>query len=164
MRQHNRLYVLVIVKEFTKCMFAHLLSRKNEAICIAGLRDTLRQAAVIHNRPVMWLRTDLGGEFGGAARLALQSETGVAGQHVPAGCHQTNGQMERANESLMHMIRAMMLAGGIPSSLWGEVALYCVHIHNLSPHRSRKAHPVDGCTVLHLAYMKDTLCRGYSRW
>ena len=153
----GHLYMLVILDERTRYAFIHLLKRKNEALPL--LRSTLNRASVIRDRTVVWLRTDLGGEFGGAARQQLEVDMGIAGQRVPAGCHQSNGTVERLNLTFMDKVRASCHAGDLPMPLWGEVARSVVHTYNITPHSFLMEHPHEGSTVPHLAYMQDSLTR-----
>lgn len=96
-------------------------------------------------------------ESGDAARQALQSDTGVAVQHVPAGCHQSNGLVGRFNETLMNMVRTMLRGGNLSVQLLGELVLYTVHIYNISPHQYLIQNPLEEANVPHLAYMHDML-------
>ena len=155
--RQGHLYVLTILDERTRYAFIHLLQKKNDAL--PRLKATLNRARVIHDRPVVFLRTDLGGEFGGHARSQLEADAGLSGQLVPAGCHQSNGMVERFNVTLMDSIRSTTHAGELPSQLWGDVALHVVHVYNISPHTFLMDNPLDECTVPHMAYMQDTLVR-----
>eukprot|EP00892_Ulva_mutabilis_P003233 jgi/Ulvmu1/12910/UM098_0098.1 len=154
----RHLYVLAIIDDKTRYAFISLLKIKDQAMHYTA---TIARATVILDRPVVWLRTDNGGEFFNQARgrAMLETEWGVSTQRLPAGCHQSNGVVKRFNETIIFRVHAMMHSGNIPLQLWGEIMRYAVHIYNMSPHSYLMQHPLDGCTVPHMAYMQDSIER-----
>lgn len=136
-------YLLVCLDEFTRFATVALLAKKSDAA--THLLRIMKRARVLQDVRIKNLRTDCGGEFQNTVMRLAKEELGIADEYVPAHCHQSNGLIERLNYSLACIIRAVIAAANLPPEMWGEAALYAVHIYNLTPHTAlleRKAESV----------------------
>jgi hypothetical protein len=101
------------------------------------------------------LRTDFGGEFKNTVKRNAKEELGIADEHVPANCHESNGLVERLNLTLASTVRAVLTKAHLPVTLWGDAALYAVHIYNLTPHSALWAQNMQRA-IPHKLYMQDS--------
>jgi transposase InsO family protein len=115
-------YLLVVVDEFTRYCFVALLALKSEAA--SHLLRIMKRAYVLHTIRVKNLRTDFGGEFKNTVMRIAKEELGIADEHVPANCHESNGLVERLNLTLASTVRAVLTKAHLLVTQWGEAALY----------------------------------------
>ena len=125
-------YLLVVVDEFTRYAFVALLKKKSDAA--SNLLRIMKRAYVLHSTRVKNLRSDCGGEFQSTVMRLAKEELGIADEYVPANCHQSNGLVERLNYTIAGLVRVVLTQSMLPPTLWGEAALYAVHMYNLTPH------------------------------
>jgi transposase InsO family protein len=146
-------YLLVVVDEYTRYCFVALLALKSEAA--SHLLRIMKRAYVLHTVRVKNLRTDFGGEFKNTVMRIAKEKLGIADEHVPANCHESNGSVERLNLTLASTVRAVLTKAHLPITLWGEAALYAVHIYNLTPHSALLARNMSSA-VPHKLYVQDS--------
>ncbi len=146
-------YLMLVIDEFSRYVFPALLVKKSEAG--AHLLRIMKRAYVLHTVRVKNLRSDNGGEFRNTVMNIAQNELGIAHEYVPPNCHQSNGLIERLNRTIASVMRAVLTQAHIPPALWGEAALYAVHIYNLTPH-SALLDRKESSAVPHSLYMKDS--------
>jgi hypothetical protein len=115
----------------------------------------MKRAYVLQSTRIKYLRSDCGGEFQNTVMQLGKEQLGIADEYVPANCHQSNGLIERLNYSIASIIRAVLRMGRLPQSLWGEAALYAVHIYNLSPHSALIARKATS-SIPHKLYVQDS--------
>jgi len=75
------------------------------------------------------LRTDEGTEFAGEMGELLKN-AGIEHEVTAAYTSKSNGVAERANRTIMDMVRPMLHASGLPLSLWGEAAHTACYLKN----------------------------------
>jgi hypothetical protein len=149
-------YLLVVLDEYTRYAFVALLKRKSDAA--VNLLRIMKRGYVLHGLRVKHLRADCGGEFQNTVMRIAKDELGIADQYVPANCHQSNGLVERLNGTLGGSIRVVLEKAHLPPEMWGEAAVYAVHLYNLTPHSAlleRKA----TSAIPHKLYIKDSADR-----
>ena len=76
------------------------------------------------------LRCDGGGEYTGHVFWRYLQEEGITQQDTPPYTPEHNSIAERANRTIMEMVRCMLFDSGLGQELWGYVALTAVHIIN----------------------------------
>jgi hypothetical protein len=79
---------------------------------------------------VKLLRTDGGGEFVNKTLKDWSEKNGVEHSETVPHTSQHNGIVERANRSILNMVRSMLLHAGAPCRLWAEAAAYAVELYN----------------------------------
>ena len=78
----NRRYVLVVIDEYTWCVYTALLALKSEVT--DELLTISHRAYTLHERHAKNLRTDLGSELHTTIMKVARQQMGIASQHVPA--------------------------------------------------------------------------------
>jgi hypothetical protein len=79
------------------------------------------------------LRTDNGGEFTAAEFVSYCTDEGVQ-RHYFASYHpQQNDVVERHNQTVVGMARALLKQRGMSAIFWGEAVVTVVYIVNRSP-------------------------------
>jgi hypothetical protein len=145
--------LMLVIDEFSRYVFPALLTKKSEAG--AHLLRITKRAYVLHTVRVKNLHSDNGGEFRNAVMNVAHNELGIAHEYVPPNCHQRNGLIERLNRTIASIMRAVLTQAHIPPAMWGEAALYAVHIYNLTPH-SALLDRKESSAVPHSLYMQDS--------
>jgi transposase InsO family protein len=125
-------YLLLVAEECSRYAFVALLAKKSDAT--EQFLRIMKRAYVLQSTRIKYLRSDCGGEFQNTVMRLAKEQLGIADEYVPANCHQSNGLIERLNYSIASIIRAVLRMSRLPQSMWGEAALYAVHMYNLSPH------------------------------
>ena len=146
-------YALITIDEHSRYIEVALLSKKSDAA--AHLVRIMKRTQTLTNRPVKYLRTDLGGEFQSTVLKVEKEMLGVSDQHIPARCHESNGLVERVNRTLASMARSVLKSSHLPLAFWGEALLYVVHTYNLLPHRALLARGCD-VPIPHASFLNET--------
>jgi hypothetical protein len=79
------------------------------------------------------LRTDNGGEFTTAEFASYCADEGVQRHYSALYSSQQNDVVERHNQTVVGMARALLKRRGMPAVFWGEVVVTAVYILNRSP-------------------------------
>ncbi|MCI01736.1 retrovirus-related pol polyprotein from transposon tnt 1-94, partial [Trifolium medium] len=82
---------------------------------------------------IQTLRTDRGGEFNSHDFASFCETHGIRRQLTAAYTPQQNGVAERKNQTIMNMVRSMLVKRGIPKTFWAKVVNWSIHILNRSP-------------------------------
>lgn len=83
---------------------------------------------------ILCLRSDNGGEYKGLEKDLLSA--GITWERAPPYTQHSNGVAERMVRSLNTKARAMMLASGCPTTMWGEAICTAAYIHAIIPQRN----------------------------
>jgi IS30 family transposase len=112
-------------------MWVVVLGSKGEAA------DAIRraQAAVEAEcgRKLRVLRTDNDGEFTVAEFASYCVDEGIQRQYSMSYSPQQNGVVERRNQTVVGMARALLKQRGMPAIFWREAVVMAVYILNRSP-------------------------------
>jgi transposase InsO family protein len=84
-------------------------------------------------RKLRVLRTDNGDEFTAAEFVSYCADEGVQRHYSAPYCPQQNGVVERRNQTVVGMARALLKQRGMPTVFWGEAVVTAVYILNRSP-------------------------------
>jgi len=79
------------------------------------------------------LRCDRGGEYTGNTFRSYLAEQGITQRMTTPYTPEHNGIAERANRTIMDMVRCMLFGSGLGKEFWGFAALTAVHIINRLP-------------------------------
>jgi transposase InsO family protein len=113
----GRRYFLLLVDDLSRHMWVVVLGSKVEAA--DAIKHAQAAAEAECGRKLRVLRTDNGGEFT-AAEFASYNP-------------QQNGVVERRNQTVVGMTRALLKQRGMPAVFWGEAVVTAVYILNRSP-------------------------------
>ncbi|BAF27802.2 Os11g0199800 [Oryza sativa Japonica Group] len=127
----GRRYFLLLVDDLSRYMWVMVLGSKGEAA------DTIRRAQAAAEaecgRKLRVLRTDNGGEFTAAEFASYCADEGIQRHYTAPYSPQQNGVVERRNQTVVGMARALLKQRGMPAIFWGEAVVTAVYILNRSP-------------------------------
>jgi len=129
-------YILLLVDDATRFMWAVLLPSKDAAA--EAIKKVKVAAEVESGRKLKVLRTDNGGEFTVAEFTAYCADEGIKRHFSAPYSPQQNGVVERRNQTVVAMARALLKQRQMPSRFWGEAVMTAVHILNRSPTKALK--------------------------
>jgi transposase InsO family protein len=87
-------------------------------------------------RKLRVLRTDNGGEFTAAEFASYYADEGVQRHYSVPYSPQQNGVVERRNQTVVGMARALLKQRGMPTLSCGEAVVTTVYILNCSPSKA----------------------------
>jgi hypothetical protein len=111
-------------------MWVVVLSSKGEAV--NAIRRTQATAEAECSRKLRVLHTDNDGEFMAIEFASYCADKGVQRHYTPYSPQQ-NGVVERRNQTVVGMARALLKQRGMPAVFWGEAVVTPVYILNRSP-------------------------------
>lgn len=125
----GRRYFLLLVDDVSGYMWAYLLDTK------AAAADAIkRQLATAEECGcnLRVLRTDNGGKFTAAEFASYCADKGIERHYSASYSPQQNGVVERRNQMVVGMARALKQRG-MPAVFWGEAVVTAVYVLNRSP-------------------------------
>ena len=127
----GRRYFLLLVDDLSRYMWVMILGSKGEAA--NAIRRVQVAAEAECGRKLRVLRTDNGGEFTAAEFASYCADEGVQRHYSAPYSPQQNGVVERRNQTVVGMARALLKQRGMPAVFWGEAVVTAVYILNRSP-------------------------------
>ncbi|CAO2193121.1 unnamed protein product [Urochloa humidicola] len=135
----GRRYFLLLVDDVSRYMWAVILDSK--AAAADAIKRIQASAEMECGRKLRVLRTDNGGEFTAAEFASYCADEGVHRHFTTPYTPQQNGVVERRNQTVVAMARALLKQRGTPAIFWAEAVMTAVHILNRSPTKA-----LDGMT------------------
>jgi transposase InsO family protein len=127
----GRRYFLLLIDDLSRYMWVVVLGSKGEAV------DAIRRAqATVEaecGRKLRVLRTDNGFKFMMAEFASYCADEGVQRHYSAPYSPQQNGVIERCNQTVVGMARALLKQRGMSAVFWGEAVVTVVYILNRSP-------------------------------
>jgi transposase InsO family protein len=127
----GRCYFLLLIDDLSCYMWVVVLGSKGEAA--DAIRHAQAAAEAECGRKPRVLRTNNGGEFMAAEFTSYCTDEGVQRHYSALYSPQQNGVIERRNQTVMGMARALLKPRGMPAVFWGEAVVTAVYILNRSP-------------------------------
>jgi transposase InsO family protein len=127
----GRRYFLLLVDDYSRYMWVIILGSKGEAAL--AIRRAQAAAEAECGRKLRVLRTDNGGEFTAGEFASYCADEGVQRHYSAPYSPQQNGVVERRNQTVVGMARALLKQRGVPAIFWGEAVVTAVYILNRSP-------------------------------
>jgi len=127
----GRRYFLLLVDDLSRYMWVMVLGSKGEAA--NAIRRAQVAAEAECGRKLRVLRTDNGGEFTADEFASYCADEGVQRHYSAPYSPQQNGVVERRNQTVVGMARALLKQRGMPAVFWGEAVVTAVYILNRSP-------------------------------
>jgi hypothetical protein len=112
-------------------MWVVVLDSKGEAA--DAIRRAQAAAEAECGRKLCVLRTDNGGEFTTAEFASYCADQGVQRHYSASYSPQQNDVVERRNQTVVGMARALLKQRGMPAVFWGEAVVTAAYILNRSP-------------------------------
>ena len=138
----GKLYLLLIIDEFTRKAWGTALKHKHEAA--ESIMNWCRAARAQQQTGVVEFHTDGGGEFVNNVLKRYFAAEGIAATTTQPHTPQHNGIAERKNRTVVEAIRASLLHAGAPKALWAECAMAVIYTQNRCIVRSGSANTPDG--------------------
>jgi transposase InsO family protein len=130
----GRRYFLLVVDDATRYMWVVLLTAKSEAL--SAIKRIQAAAEKECSRKLQVLRTHNGGEFTTAEFTAYCADEGVTRHFSAPYTPQQNGVVERRNQTVVVMVRALLKQRRMPAEFWGEAVVTVVYLQNWLPTKS----------------------------
>ncbi|EEC72737.1 hypothetical protein OsI_06355 [Oryza sativa Indica Group] len=127
----GRRYFLLLVDDLSRYMWVMVLGSKGEAA--DAIRRAQAAAEAECGRKLRVLRTDNGGEFTATEFASYYADEGIQRHYTAPYSPQQNGVVERRNQTVVGMARALVKQRGMPAIFWGEAVVTAVYILNRSP-------------------------------
>ena len=127
----GRRYFLLLVDDLSRYMWVMVLGSKGEAA--DAIRHAQAAAEAECGRKLRVLRTDNGGEFTAAEFASYCADEGIQRHYTAPYSPQQNGVVERRNQTVVGMARALLKQRGMPAIFWGEAVVTAAYILNRSP-------------------------------
>nr|GEV40404.1 retrovirus-related Pol polyprotein from transposon TNT 1-94 [Tanacetum cinerariifolium] len=121
---NGKLYVLVIVDDYSHYKWVHFLRSKDETPEV--IKTFLKRVTVLLQSPVIIIRTNNGTKFKNQVLNEYFDSVGISHQVSSVRTHQQNGVVERQNRTLVEAARTMLIFSRAPLFLWAEaIATAC---------------------------------------
>jgi hypothetical protein len=121
----------LLVDDLSCYMWVMILGSKGEAANAIKRVQVAVEAEC--NRKLRVLRTDNGGEFTAAEFASYCADEGVQHHYSVSYIPQQNNIVERRNQTVVGMARALLKQRGMPTVSWGETMVTTVYILNRLP-------------------------------
>ena len=167
--QSGKRYMLVLVCDFTRMVFAFLLRSTSEFFETFKSFHSHLQALFRFDKPIAFLKLDGAKYFNKTLVVDMCTKLGIRPLLSPRGTPQYNPVAERAQLTLLDGARAMGVHGGAPTSTWGYGVTQMALITNLMPRKYRDktiGRPIDkwpACEMsqVTLAHLRVMYCAAY---
>ncbi|KAF4514105.1 UNVERIFIED_CONTAM: hypothetical protein B566_EDAN019055, partial [Ephemera danica] len=157
-------YFLTIVDDATGYLQASLLADKTAAAVAEAFEHYCAWFERQNDVRIKKIRTDGGTEFVEVVNNA--DRKGIVHQKSVRYTPQQNGAAERANRTIVEIVRCLMQDANIPRRLWPEVVSTAVHLYNRVPGgdgKTPKQRLEQRETPHDLSYLRRIGCRAYTK-
>jgi len=127
----GRRFFLLLVDDATRYMWVALLTTKGAAA--DAIKHLQAAAEKKSGKKLRTLRTDNGREFTVAEFAAYCAKEGIQRHYSAPYTPQQNGVVERHNQTVVAMARALLKQRGLPARFWDEAVVTAVHLLNRAP-------------------------------
>lgn len=135
-------YFMLLRDEYSGFMYVYFMKAKSEVV--DKLRSFIHEASVTAQCQVQILRSDNGSEFKNESVKLLCDTEGVIQEFSAPYTPQQNGEIERANRTILETARTILHGSGLPLFLWGEAVATAVYLRNrLTNKRNRDKTPFE---------------------
>lgn len=124
----GRKYYVTFTDDATRWTLLYLLRLKSEVF--TAFKSFKAWLDVHHAKRIGALNTNRGGEYLSEEFKAYLEERGIVAKLSMHDTHEEAGVLERLNCTLMEKVRAMLIASGLPTFLWGEAVMHAVWLKN----------------------------------
>lgn len=124
-------YLITFIDDFSRKTWVYFLVEKSEAFI--NFKNYKSRVEKETGSYIRCLRTDRGGEFTSQVFTYFCKENGIRRQLTYAYTPQQNGIAERKNQTIMNMVRSILLGRKMPKTFWPEAVNWTVYVLNRSP-------------------------------
>jgi len=126
----GRRFFLLLVDDATRFMWVSLLTTK--AATADAIKRVQVEAEKACGRKLRVLHTDNGREFTAADFADYCANEGITHHYFAPYSPKQNGVVERRNQAVVAMARALLKQRGMPAMFWGEAVVTAIHLLNRS--------------------------------
>jgi Integrase core domain/GAG-pre-integrase domain len=127
-------YLLIAVDDTSRYTWAVQLETKDMAL-VAAIK-LIENIKVVHDRRVEVLRFDRG-ELKSNAFDLYTTHNNIRCEMSPRKTPQLDGTAERHIQTVVHILRSLLLQSNMPSSCWGHAVTFALQVKNSLPILSR---------------------------
>lgn len=121
-------YFYSLKDKFSVYMYVYFLVDKTQVA--VATKKFFNEVSVVTQKSVKIVRTDNGSEFKNSTMDWLCMSEGTIQEFSAAYNAEQNGDIERANRTIIETARAMMRNTALPQTLWGEAVKTAVYLRN----------------------------------
>ena len=128
-------YFILLGCEKTRYLRIKITLNRSSIHIADWLDKEIGQMQNIYGHTVCYFRTDFAKEFRGQPVQDVLNKWHIKWEHSVPYAHHQIGMVERANNTIANMVRAMLVDSHLPQHTWAELAKTAVYIRNRSPTR-----------------------------
>ncbi|RVW33419.1 Retrovirus-related Pol polyprotein from transposon TNT 1-94 [Vitis vinifera] len=129
--QGNNKYFVLFIDDFTRMTWVFFMKQKSEVFSIfKKFKSFVEKQSGCY---IKTLRSDRGMEYTSSQFGNFCEDEGVERQLTVAYTPQQNGVVERKNQTVMEMAKAMLYEKGLPKIFWAEAVNTAVYLLNRGP-------------------------------
>lgn len=121
-------YFVLIKDEFSSYMNVYFIGSKTQTI--HKIKDYLTEASAETHKRVRYIRSDNGTEFKNQAMKLLCASEDIIQEFSAPLTPEQNGEIERANRTVIETARSLLQASGLPLNMWSEAVNTAVYLRN----------------------------------
>ncbi len=127
-------YFVTYIDDFSRKVWVYLLKSKRE--CLEKFKEFKALVETQSEHKIKVFRSDNGGEYISKGFERFLRAHGIEKQTSTPYRPQQNGVPERANRTLVEMVRSMLHAQNLKKSLWAEAVVNAAYTRNQCPSRA----------------------------
>lgn len=125
-------YFITFIDDWSRKTFVYVLKSKEDVPqCVQRYIAYVERQT---GKKVRRLRSDNGLEYCCGELTEFLVRLGIRHERTNVGTPQMNGVAERANRTLMDLVRSMLASAHLPQNFWGEAVVTAAYIRNKVPH------------------------------
>ncbi|KAL1479885.1 hypothetical protein MTO96_051506 [Rhipicephalus appendiculatus] len=127
-------YFVTFIDDYSRYTMVYPMKTKNEVL--QNFDKYRRMVENIHNTKVKTLRSDNGGEYTSKEFSMYLANHGIKHQLTIPGTPEQNGVAERMNQTLLDMMRCLLIESGVTKELWAHAVVTASYIRNKCPSKA----------------------------
>lgn len=127
-------YIFLLVDDYSRTMWVHLLKSKDEALSAFKKFKVLVEKEA--RSSIRVFITDRGGEFTSKEFENYCADEGILRHLTAPYCPQQNGVVKRRNRTIIAMTQSLLKEKEMAQKFWGEAVRHTVYILNRMPTRA----------------------------
>ena len=127
-------YFVTFLDEFSN--YVTVVPIRNKSDVFGEFKKFQAEVELSTGKKIKEFQSDQGGEFTSKEFEKHFSECGILHMMSVPRAHQQNGRSERQNETLMKVVRCLLIQSGAPKTFWAEAVSTACYLRNLSPSAS----------------------------
>jgi hypothetical protein len=131
-------YFITFTDGKSRRTMVYFLKEKTQEAVLDTLKAYKAYVKAQTGKDLKKIRADNGKEYANQAMQKYCQSIGIAFEFTAPYSPQQNGVAERLNRTIAELVRAVLIQGQLPKSLWAEAVTYICYIKNCAPSRALK--------------------------